>query len=256
MYLELARNSDDLTAVRKPLRIVLTLVGLWMTVVLCSYPGFGVQTAHQKVPPKTPSPAASPLPTPSNERVQHVPSAPADGSTFLLSAEWWVAFATLILCVVTAVLAWITRVHVKHFKQLVERIERIYDLQASPRIAISLSNDEAWAPRICLQNICNVPLIVLELSFHLTGFGGETETVQVPEIGSMWLLPKESTIVKPSSVADLWLEQRASSVTIECSYLDIYPATSTEKTTRRLKTHWLLDHARKSIKLHTAETIS
>ena len=134
----------------------------------------------------------------------------------------WIIHTDLGVFVATLLLAGFTFVHVRHFRRLVERIERIYELQSTPRIVASLIDDEGHAPRIRVQNIGQVPLVVVGLRFQLLQFGSMIEdppSQDVSEIRYSWMVPGETRMIDRPLLRRLWTDGSARSVTIECSYL-------------------------------------
>lgn len=207
---------------------------------------------HAQTQPQSPSqankagPTVSPVPEQPREPAHQPSAGQSHGDVWIIGAEVGVAIGTLLL-------VWVTRIHVNHFKRLVERIERLYELQSSSRIAVSLVDDQNSRPWICVQNIGQVPVAISELRFLVSDprVEGETLPTEASEIRHSWVLPGEKRMVQAAALASLWSVGSAESVVIECSYFDAYPEKGKNRTVRKLATVWELDHGRKYITLRT-----
>jgi tryptophan-rich sensory protein len=167
--------------------------------------------------------------------------------------EWLVGFATLLLFVATALLAWITKVHVDHFKRLVARIEGLYRLQTTARVAHSLLDNAEHRPYISLQNLSQIPVFVSKLTFQLLDSDASSEATIIPEIGATWLRVGETVALRAQPLSDLWRDQHATAVAVECFYSDTYTTQPASLDGKRLRLIWRPDYLTKAFALEKVE---
>lgn len=196
--------------------------------------------------PNKPGPMPTSIHDKTSESIQQSSSGHPQSDTWVISAEVGVAIGTLLL-------VWVTSIHVQHFKRLVERIERIYELQSSCRIAISLVDDQNSQPQIWIQNIGQVPVAIAALNFQISDARDpkQIRPIEIVEIRHSWMVPSEKRLIRHIALDELWSGGSAQSVIIDCSYLDIYPAIGSNGTMKKIRTVWELDHGRKNISLLT-----
>jgi hypothetical protein len=243
----LPRNSVGWNRIRLFRALVAGIMSLGLSAALLP----GVCLCAQALP-KSPTqanklgPTTSPVLEQRSEPAQQSSPGQSHGDVWIIGADFGVAIGTLLLVLVT-------RVHVKHFKRLVERIERIYELQSGCRIATSLIGDRNSHAQIWIQNIGQVPVTIAELRFKILDHRDKHTTLptEVSEVKYSWMLPGEKRMIQDASLDGLWSAGRAESVTIECSYFDAYPERGKTHVMKKLITVWELDHGRKSISLLT-----
>ena len=206
-------GSSPLTVGTRLLAVGVVAVFLTSAQVWCLNIGPKQQTASQ--PDRSGVREQRPASEQSTQLAQHLSQGESHGNAWIIHTDLGVFVATLLL-------AGFTFVHVRHFRRLVERIERIYELQSTPRIVASLIDDEGHVPRIRVQNIGQVPLVVVGLRFQLLQFGSMIEdppSQDVSEIRYSWMVPGETRMIDRPLLRRLWTDGSARSVTIECSYL-------------------------------------